>query len=159
MTVRFSNELWFAVGSTSCRKEMKFPWNATDLNSLLGFDRLGIKSTLEILHSNCCLQSEPVTVVQAVAACAALSPASMLAVWLLWLQIQKLENFWHPLDINCYLKESPLGGWVFVYRRFPGLLFYLSLPSLEVNGPFCWKIEIVRINLKGFLIEGYWQHR
>jgi len=25
--------------------------------------------------------------------------------------------------------------------RFADLLFYLSLPSLQVNGPFGWKIE------------------
>lgn len=47
-----------------------------DLNFLLGFSRLRIKSILEILHSNCWMQSEPVTVIQALAACAALSPES-----------------------------------------------------------------------------------
>lgn len=47
---------------------------------------------LEILNSHCWMQSEPTIFVQAVAACAALSPRSALAVQLSWLQVQKLEN-------------------------------------------------------------------
>lgn len=40
-----------------------------DMNSLLGFSRLRIKSISAILHSNCWTQSELKTVIQAVAAC------------------------------------------------------------------------------------------
>lgn len=59
---------------------------------LLGFSRLGIKFVLEILNSHCWMQSESTTLVQAIAAWAAFSPKSTLAVQLSWLQIQKLEN-------------------------------------------------------------------
>lgn len=61
-----------------------------DLNFLLGFSRLRIKSILEILHSNCWMQSEPVTVIQALAACAALSPESTLAALTANTEIRKL---------------------------------------------------------------------
>lgn len=61
-----------------------------DLNFLLGFGRLRIKSILETLHSNCWMQSEPVTVIQALAACAALSPESTLAALTANTEIRKL---------------------------------------------------------------------